>query len=96
MTIRSFRDDGTRDIAKGENSKKARRTVPQDLIAAVRTLEALDAASMLTDLQLPGLRLEALSGELAGFYSIRVNQKYRVIFKFENGEATDVEIIDYH
>jgi len=62
-----------------------------------RKLDMLDAARDLTDLKAPpSNHLEKLKGQLAGFWSIRVNQQYRVIFRFANGNADEVRILDYH
>ena len=62
-----------------------------------RKLEYLDAAVVLEDLRVPpGNRLEALKGKRAGQHSIRVNDQYRVCFRWRNGDAYDVEICDYH
>jgi toxin HigB-1 len=64
---------------------------------AKRKLEALNAASRLTDLTIPRAnRLEKLKGNLKDFYSIRVNDQWRVIFKWVDSEARDVRIVDYH
>lgn len=64
---------------------------------AKRKLEALNAASRLEDLKLPpSNRLEKLRGELKDFYSIRVNEQWRVIFKWLDGDAHQVRIVDYH
>ena len=60
-------------------------------------LNAIDAATQLEDLGLPSSnRLEALKGERKGQWSIRINDQWRVCFRFENGDAYDVEIVDYH
>ena len=64
--------------------------------AARVKLALLDAATSLSDLSLPGLRLEKLSGNRAGQYSIRVNDQYRICFRWRDGDAHDVEIADYH
>jgi proteic killer suppression protein len=57
----------------------------------------LNAAQDVKDLRSPpGNRLEALKGNLAGYYSIRINDQFRIIFRFANGAADDVEIVDYH
>ncbi|MBP2465506.1 proteic killer suppression protein [Sinorhizobium meliloti] len=57
----------------------------------------LHAATRIEDLRVPpGNRLEALKGDRAGQYSIRINQQWRICFRFENGDAYDVEISDYH
>jgi toxin HigB-1 len=58
--------------------------------------ELLDAATSLNDLKLPGLRLEALKGNRMGQYSIRINDQYRFWFRWRDGDAYDVEIVDYH
>lgn len=60
-------------------------------------LEQLNSATALEDLRLPpSNRLETLSGDRAGQYSIRINDQWRVCFRFEDGDAFDVEIVDYH
>ncbi|MDA8053529.1 MAG: type II toxin-antitoxin system RelE/ParE family toxin [Deltaproteobacteria bacterium] len=65
--------------------------------AAIRKLDMLDAAEKIEDLKAPPAnRLEALKGDLKGFYSIRVNDRYRIVFKFKNRNAYDVYITDYH
>lgn len=63
---------------------------------AERRLDQLAAATSLSDLQLPGLRLEALKGDRVGQYSIRINRQYRVCFEWIDGEAVNIEIVDYH
>ncbi len=74
-------------------SKLARSLQP----AALRKLLLLDAAEVLEDLRVPpGNRLEKLAGDRAGQYSIRINQQWRVCFRWEDGNADDVEIVDYH
>jgi len=96
MAITSFRNATAADIAAGVNTKAA-RIIPQSAWkAAQRKLDALRAASSLNDLSLPGMRLEALKGDRRGYYSIRVNDQYRVVFRFSNGDASDVEVADYH
>ncbi len=64
---------------------------------ALRKLDYLNAANELSDLKIPPAnRLEKLQGDLKEFYSIRINKQYRVVFRFENGDAYDVAIIDYY
>ncbi|MBS3776387.1 MAG: type II toxin-antitoxin system RelE/ParE family toxin [Bacteroidales bacterium] len=96
--IRSFKDQGTEDIFDGKNSKAARKLCPQYLwILAVRKLEQVDSATSLDDLKVPpGNRLEALSGNRDGQHSVRINDQYRICFKWDNGNADNVEIVDYH
>ena len=61
-----------------------------------RILARLDASRTAADMDLPGYRLHPLKGALAGFYAVAVNGNWRVIFRFEQGSATDVDYIDYH
>ncbi len=65
--------------------------------SAARKLDMLDYAEQLTDMMSPpGNRLEALKGDLAGYHSIRINDQWRVIFRWEGANPTDVDIRDYH
>ena len=86
------------DIFDGSNSKPARKLCPRDLWRiAARKLEQLDSIGNLDDLKVPpGNRLEALSGNRRGQYSIRINDQYRVCFEWQDGAADNVEIVDYH
>ena len=95
--ILSFGDAATDDLYNGINSR-ASRTVPiQVWSAAARKLDMLNAARSLGDLLAPsGNRLERLKGNLADFYSIRINDQYRLIFKWLNGNAEMVRVADYH
>ena len=61
-----------------------------------RILARLDASRTAADMDLPGYRLHPLKGALAGFYAVTVNGNWRVIFRFEQGNATDIDYIDYH
>jgi len=95
--IVSFKERGTEDIFDGENSKAARKILPSNLHGrAGRTLDQLSAAVSLDSLSLPGLRLEKLKGDRAGQHSIRINDQYRVCFRWTEKGAQDVEIVDYH
>lgn len=96
--IRSFRSAGTEDIFNGRNTKAARRTCPKDLWrVAGRKLEQLDSTARLEDLRVPpGNRLEALSADRPGQYSIRINDQYRICFVWASDSPNSVEIIDYH
>ena len=94
-----FADRGTADVYNGVDSKQARNTLPRDLWhVAQRKLDMLAAATNLGDVVVPrGNNLEKLKGELAGFHSIRINEKYRIVFTWEDGRgAADVRIVDYH
>lgn len=98
MAIHSYRTDGSRDIAESVNSTAARRTLPVELFrAARRRIAALDGMTSLTDLRIfPGWRLEALKGDRAGEYSIRINDQYRICFEWDGVHVHNVEITDYH
>ena len=61
-----------------------------------RILARLDAAKAVSDMDLPGYRLHALKGEWLGFYAVTVRANWRVVFRFEQGEASDVDCVDYH
>lgn len=96
--IRSFRSVGTEDIFNGRNTKAARRTCSKDLWrVAGRKLEQLDSTARLEDLRVPpGNRLEALSADRPGQYSIRINDQYRICFVWASDGPDSVEIMDYH
>jgi len=92
--IRSFRDRETEKVFERERS---RRLPPDVQRRAHRKLLLVDAAGILDDLRVPpGNRLERLSGSRARQYSIRVNDQWRICFRWERGDAYDVEITDYH
>jgi proteic killer suppression protein len=95
--IHSFRDETTSDLFRDRNTRSARR-VPRDLWrGAQRKLKLLDAAAKLEDLAIPaGNRLERLKGDQAGRHSIRINEQYRVTFRWEKGHAYEVCVEDYH
>lgn len=96
--IRTFGDRGTEDIFEGNATAAARRSSPSSLWkVAGRKLDLLDSAEGLEDLRVPpGNRLESLSGDRKGSYSIRINDQYRICFRWEADGAHDVEIVDYH
>ena len=95
--IRTLADDATRDIWNGVNSKAARR-IPHELWPSVhRKLDQIDAVTRLDELRVPpGNRLHALAGDLRGFHAVRVNDQYRIVFRFEGADAFDVRWTDYH
>lgn len=94
--IASFGDASTGDLYNGINSAKARR-FPRDIVnVALRKLGTLNAAIRLdVPAAIPGNRLEALKGDLAGRHSIRVNDQWRIVFRWDNG-AHEVRLTDYH
>jgi len=97
LVIASFGDKATRDLFDGTDSKEARWIPKQLWKVAQRKLDMLDAARDLMDLKAPpSNHLEKLKGHLAGLWSIRVNEQYRLIFRFANGNADQVRIVDYH
>lgn len=93
-----FADRGTRDLYNGVSSSAARRAVPGWLREkATDKLTVLDSAVSLAQLRVPpGNRLEALRGNRTGQHSIRINDQYRICFRWTDAGATDVEIVDYH
>ena len=95
--IVSFGDKTTEDIFHGHDTKASRR-IAQGLWTRVQAkLDLLNASMTLEDLRAPPAnRLEKLRGDWAGFHSVRVNDQYRVVFRFTNGSATDVRCMDYH
>jgi len=96
--IQSFRDEGTEDIFNGDNTKAARKTCPSILWKiAVRKLDLLDSVTSNQELRVPpSNRLEALSGDRKGQFSIRINNQYRVCFAWTVSGPAQVEIVDYH
>lgn len=95
--IQSFADETTADLFRERTTRSARR-IPRELWRAVqRKLKLVDGAARIEDLTIPcGNRLERLRGQQAGRYSIRVNDQYRVTFKWESGNAYEVRVEDYH
>lgn len=92
--IRSFRDAATEKVFRRERSPRLPPSVQR---RAHRKLLLLDAAEVLQDLRIPpGNRLERLSGDRSGQHSIRINDQWRICFRWDRGDAYDVEITDYH
>ena len=96
--IRSFADRGTEDVFNGIDSKAARRACPAELWrVARRKLDQLDATVSLEALRVPpGNRLEALKGDRRGQHSIRINEQWRVCFRWTGDGPEDVAVVDYH
>lgn len=95
--IVSFGDTATADLYHGRSTRRVRRFPANIIKIALRKLDVLNAAHQLIDLRSPpGNRLEALKGDLQGFYSIRVNDQWRIIFRWVDGGAADVSLVDYH
>lgn len=92
--IISFGNSETEKVWKGERVKKLPNEVQH---IGRRKLRMLNNSVMLNDLMIPpSNRLEKLSGNLKGYYSIRINVQWRIIFKWQDGNASDVAIVDYH
>ena len=96
--IESFKDKGTADLYDGDETPAARRTCPQHLWSiAQRKLDQINRAAYVKDLSVPsGNMLEKLKHDRKGQMSIRINQRYRICFRWQNGDAYEVEIVDYH
>ena len=92
--IKSFADKESERFYSTAKSRKIPSIIHK---VALRKLDYLNAAHVLDDLRVPPAnRLEALEGALKGKYSIRINKQYRIVFAYENGNAYDVTITDYH
>ena len=92
--IISFSDKQTRDLF---NRQKVRKIPPSILKVAYRKLLLIDATGKIDDLRVPpGNRLEKLSGNMLGKHSIRINNQWRIVFNWKEGNAYNVEITDYH
>jgi proteic killer suppression protein len=96
--IRSFKDRGTEDVFDGAETKVARKTCPPALWRiARRKLDQINRVKELRELAIPpGNCLERLRGDRVGQHSIRINEQYRICFRWERGYADEVEITDYH
>ena len=98
MAIKNFKNKGTEDINYGRATKESFRVLPKELHRKAQIkLARLGAVTSMKDLQeIRGNRFEKLKGDKKGQYSIRINDQFRICFRWENENAADVEIIDYH
>jgi toxin HigB-1 len=95
--IESFGNALAEDLFFDRTSKTTRAFPPELLRVARRKVLYLHDAAELTDLRVPpGNRLEALKGRWKGYFSIRVNDQWRVVFRWQAGNAADVQVLDYH
>lgn len=96
--IQRFADHGTEDVFNGKNTAHARRSCLQSVWAvAYRKLDQLDSATAPVDMTVPpGNRLEALRGDRVGQHSVRINDQYRICFRWTGAGPDQVEIVDYH
>lgn len=91
--IESFRHKGLRQLFEDDNPK----ALNSAHVRKVRQILALlDAADKIADLNYPSFRLHPLKGELKGFWSLTIQANWRIIFRFEDGVASDVDFLDYH
>ena len=91
--IRQFRHRGLKRLYEHDDRRALN---PQHADKIARMLARLDEATRPQDLNLPGFRLHPLKGDLAGYWSITVSGNWRIIFRFEGDNATDVDLVDYH
>ena len=95
--IASFGDRATEDLYHGSGTRRVRRIPRQIWPVACRKLDMIEFAHVLGDLRVPpGNRLEALKGDLEGLHSIRINDRWRIVFRWEAGAAHGVSMVDYH
>ena len=96
--IGSFRDRGSEDVFDGHDSRAARKVCPRSVLrVARRKLDQINRVRELRELAVPpGNRLERLKGDRTSQHSIRINDRYRICFQWEDGYAYEVEITDYH
>ncbi len=96
--IKTFVNRGTEDLLHGESTSAARKVLPSNLHrAAQRKLSIMNAVKNIEELRSPpGNRLEILHGDRKGFHSIRITDRWRIVFRHNEGDFFDVEICDYH
>ena len=95
--ILSFGNRATEELFHGISSARVRRLPSQIRDSAIYKLDVINAAQSLQDLKSPpGNRLEALKGDLTGFHSVRINNQWRIVFRWHDSNAHEVQIIDYH
>ena len=95
--IESFGDPATEDLFHNRQTRRVRHFPPSVVRGALRKLDVIEAAQHLQDLRMPpGNRLESLKGDLQGFHSIRVNDQWRIIFRWSENSAYQVSLTDYH
>jgi proteic killer suppression protein len=93
MMIRTFRHKGLKRLFERDEASGLRA----DQVGRIKdALAHLDRSQKPTDLDLPGYRLHALKGDLRGLWSISISGNWRMVFRFEDGDALDVDLIDYH
>lgn len=91
--IKSFRHKGLKLLFERGDRRKVQ---PEVADKVERVLARLEEADSVSSMALPGFRLHPLKGEFAGFWSVSISGNWRVIFRFEDGNAMDVDLVDYH
>ena len=95
--IRNIADRMTQDVYDGNSTRHARKRPAELHSKARRRLDQINAVTRIETLGLPpGNRLEKLRGDLAGHWSVRINNQWRIVFRWEGVDAVDVKIVDYH
>jgi proteic killer suppression protein len=91
--VRNFRHKGLQRLFQYDDGSK----LPPDMVARIRLiLSTLHAAQAIEAMDIPTFRLHPLKGKLQGFFSVTVRANWRIIFRFEGGEAFDIDFVDYH
>jgi toxin HigB-1 len=91
--VRNFRHKGLQRLFQQDDGSK----LPPDMVARIRLiLSTLHAAQAIEAMDIPTFRLHPLKGKLQGFFSVTVRANWRIIFRFESGEAFDIDFVDYH
>ena len=91
--VRNFRHKGLQRLFQHDDGSK----LPPDMVARIRLiLSTLHAAQAIEAMDIPTFRLHPLKGEMKGFFSVTVRANWRIIFRFEGGEAFDLDFVDYH
>jgi proteic killer suppression protein len=91
--VRNFRHKGLQRLFQQDDGSK----LPPEMVARIRLiLSTLHAAQAIEAMDIPTFRLHPLKGELKGFFSVTVRANWRIIFRFEGGEAFDIDFVDYH
>lgn len=96
--IKSFASSGTEDVWVGDDTKAARKLLTKELWESARDLlDQLDSAVSVGDMRLPpSNKLHKLKGDRKEFWAVWINTQYRIVFRFDGGNAFEVEIEDYH
>lgn len=95
--IVSFGDKATEDLFHDRRTRRVRKYPPKIVRSALQQLDMINSSRDVRDLRSPpGNRLERLKGDLEGYYSVRINDQWRLVFRWEAADAHEVRIVDYH